>query len=82
VFHYAALAMQSESQLAAEYGLTMSGLASGASQDSSSSCHMKSEYAASYPAEFGAGTASYGYPHPHPHHHNAWAAAYHPHATA
>ncbi|KAH8380808.1 hypothetical protein KR093_001995, partial [Drosophila rubida] len=39
--HYAVLAMQSESQLAAEYGLTMSGLASGAS-DSSSSNHSNS----------------------------------------
>lgn len=96
--HYAALAMQSESQLAAEYGLTMS--SPGDSNGSTSPVnhqqqhstishtypgllHMKSEYTA-YP-DF---SASSGYSSAgtfHHHAHNAWAtaAAYqHSHATA
>ncbi|KAM8718669.1 hypothetical protein ACLKA7_001388 [Drosophila subpalustris] len=91
--HYAALAMQSESQLATEYGLTMSGLASGASDSSSnsnsSSNHsnagyaspiglMKSEFAGSYPTEF-ANSPGYGYVHHHHHHHHA---AHHHHQNA
>ncbi|XP_014091568.2 transcription factor btd [Bactrocera oleae] len=96
--HYAALAMQSESQLAAEYGLTMSspGDSNGSTspvnhhlQHSTTShtypglLHMKSEYTAYPDFSTSSGYASAGAFHHHAHNPWATAAAYqHSHATA
>ncbi|XP_064554377.1 transcription factor btd [Drosophila montana] len=88
--HFTALSMQSESQLASEYGLTMSGLASGACDNSSSNCNnlssgysglvgpMKTDYTGNYPAEFSSGSG-YGYAHHHVAHAHAHAHNHHHH---